>query len=218
MSQPERRYYDSDLRGNPELLDLAIDYVWDYTGDFELLVAARELARLTDTLPLGTARAVLNCMRVDPHVAASLPVPPRLVVVRPPEEDRFRPRRPDPPRRPVKHVPPTPTFIDVPVKVKATYGISRHRGYKTHVVGTVTCTFSKDKGLHGRPSGDPRFPWAHFKVRWACQPWQITEWPRLFVYPDPAADYCRGCQEVLEAEADAVNEAAYAELQEREET
>lgn len=209
--QPDRRYFDRDLRENPDLLDIAIDYAWNYPGDWEPLVAARELVRMTDSLPLPTARLVLNCMRADPHVAGSLPPPPRLTVVRS-EEERFRPRRPDPPRRPVKREPPTPTFINVPIRVKATFGISAHRGYKTHLVGDVECVFSQHKNLHGRPSDHPRYPWAHFRVRWLCQPWQYTEWPHLFLDPPENADFCRACQEAVEEAMDAANDDAYAAL------
>ncbi len=196
----DRRYFDADVRANPDLLELAIDYVWDYPGDFEPLVTARELVRLTDSLPVPTARMVLNCMRGDPHVAASLPPPPRLTVVR-----DLPARPPVPPRhqRPVNTAKPKPSFIDVPVVIKANYGISVHRGYKLHVVASATCTYSKNKGLNGKPSGHQQFPWAHFEVKWMCHAMRgahnWTEWPRLFIAPPPDSDHCRACWEYVES-------------------
>lgn len=69
------RFTDRDVKEHPNLLGRAVEYVRDYHGEFDFLVTARELERVTGTLPIAVARGVLNCMRVDPRVAGSLPTP-----------------------------------------------------------------------------------------------------------------------------------------------
>lgn len=84
----ERRYTDRDVRENPSLHDLVIDYLCEYGGDFEPLVNAQALLKNTplgEDLPTNIVRVVLNCMRHDHNVATLLPPPirPRLEIVRP---------------------------------------------------------------------------------------------------------------------------------------
>lgn len=82
-----RKFTDRDLRDNEDLIDIAKDYLRDYTGDFKFLVDADALLLSTGTLPVPVARGVLNCMRVDPKAQDRLPdvvkyhrSPPRLKV------------------------------------------------------------------------------------------------------------------------------------------
>lgn len=85
---PEIRYSDRDVREDESLLNLAVAYVDVYGGDFEPLVAGkRELAQ-TGTLSTRTARVVLNCMRYDVNVSASLPAPQSPSLVRPAKRRR----------------------------------------------------------------------------------------------------------------------------------
>lgn len=68
----EHKFWESDLRRDPSLIGIAIEYARNYTGDFEIMVHAQNLVRTSGTLPPGIARTVLNCMRTDPTV-----IPPR---------------------------------------------------------------------------------------------------------------------------------------------
>jgi hypothetical protein len=74
---PEIRYNDRDVREDPSLHDLAVAYVRVYGGEFDPLVAAKNELTLNGTLNTATARVVLNCMRYDVNVSASLPAPQR---------------------------------------------------------------------------------------------------------------------------------------------
>lgn len=76
MSAPgTQRYQDLDLRIDPILIGHAIAYAKSYEGEWEVMVAARELVRATGSLPLAVARMVLNCARADPRYATLLPAP-----------------------------------------------------------------------------------------------------------------------------------------------
>jgi hypothetical protein len=71
----EVKYTDRDVRENPDLREKAYCYAFYYEGDFEFMVAAKELAKISEELPVAVTRGVLNCMRADPRVAATLPAP-----------------------------------------------------------------------------------------------------------------------------------------------
>lgn len=179
-----RRFFDSDVRSDPELVIQATDYALAYAGDFEFLVMANELAQV-GPLPVPVARAVLNCMRVDPQVNAR---PPRLTVVSNAPPRRVRPTPAPHPRKP-------PVLLRLSVRTQLPFGVASHRGYKLHRVGVVTCERRQWKNLHDRPSGVPDYPWASFRVQWRCQPWAKSSWPILLAEEPADADRCVKCFE-----------------------
>ena len=69
------KYTDRDVRNDPSLMELAVAYAANYTGDFDPLVDAREMIEEENGLTVAVARKVLNCMRHDAKVATSLPKP-----------------------------------------------------------------------------------------------------------------------------------------------
>jgi hypothetical protein len=71
----EYRYTDRDVRENPELTQIAYDYLRNYGGDFEPLVEALRAFQQERWLPTNSIRVVLNCMRHDLNVANDLPAP-----------------------------------------------------------------------------------------------------------------------------------------------
>lgn len=74
---PELRYTDRDVRDDPSLVDLAVAYVMNYTGEFEPLVDAKEYLEEEGELTIALTRKVLNCMRHDANVMSRLPRPQR---------------------------------------------------------------------------------------------------------------------------------------------
>lgn len=98
MSEPLRqpeiydyKYSDRDVRENPELRNLALSYVEQYGGDFDPMVRAKRAMIRGEELNTTMIRTVLNCMRVDAQVAASLPAPefPFVVAKRLDDEGRM---------------------------------------------------------------------------------------------------------------------------------
>lgn len=81
MSQAEaydHRYSDRDVRENPDLRAIALDYLETYGGSFEPLLRLKLYsAQLEEGEVLQTQqiRMILNCMRHDPAVASGLPAP-----------------------------------------------------------------------------------------------------------------------------------------------
>lgn len=72
------RYIDSDVRADPTLRELVVQYLNQYDGEFEPLVDAQiYLKTVGDDLPVAVVRKVLNCMRNDLRVRAQLPRPDR---------------------------------------------------------------------------------------------------------------------------------------------
>lgn len=86
MSQPayDHKYSDRDVRENPELRDLAIEYVNKYGGSFDPLLRIKMFLVDHDEgeLTTGQIRLILNCMRHDAAVAADMPAPKFPFVVR----------------------------------------------------------------------------------------------------------------------------------------
>jgi hypothetical protein len=70
----ERRYNDRDVRDDPRLEGLAIEYLEAYTGEFEFLIDMKMRVAADYGLTTGMVRGVLNCMRNDPRVR-DLPEP-----------------------------------------------------------------------------------------------------------------------------------------------
>ena len=131
------RYTDQMVRRYPVLISLAIEYAKAYDGEFEFMLAAQALARQGGTLPLGVARGVLNCLRVEADpIHQSLSAEAASVLEQFPatdEEDEERPTRQwqRPPRlRVVKPEPEPdlyahrPTYVKTPVKIKLPFGIA----------------------------------------------------------------------------------------------
>lgn len=71
---PETKYTDRDVRESPDLVELAVEYVEGYSGEFEYLIDMK--LRLSQGYDLTTPmiRGILNCMRHDPRVSG-LPSP-----------------------------------------------------------------------------------------------------------------------------------------------
>lgn len=70
------KYTDRDVRERPELVAEAIRYLRWYQGEFEFLVDAKRYEAANGTLPVATARGVLNCIRNDARYAmVSDPIP-----------------------------------------------------------------------------------------------------------------------------------------------
>lgn len=72
---PGIKYTDRDVRENEDLTDEVYRYVRGYTGEFQFLVDAKMALERDQYLPVPVVRGVLNCMRVDPRVAGTLPAP-----------------------------------------------------------------------------------------------------------------------------------------------
>jgi hypothetical protein len=80
------RFTDRDVREDPDLASVAYEFVYNYGGDFDFLVQARNYAQQHGRLSVTQARGVLNCMRSDYeglHMLArrsnNLPRPLRIV-------------------------------------------------------------------------------------------------------------------------------------------
>lgn len=69
------KFTDQHVRSNSYLYDLAMQYALEYQGEFDPLVRAHVWAQNNGQLSVATARMVLNCMRHDLNVAATLPDP-----------------------------------------------------------------------------------------------------------------------------------------------
>jgi hypothetical protein len=83
MAAPEHKYSDRDVRADPDLAELAYEYLDAYTGDFEPLVRAQEVLTGSRLLTTSQIRVVLNCMRHDWNIADQLPQPMAKVIEMP---------------------------------------------------------------------------------------------------------------------------------------
>jgi hypothetical protein len=72
---PDLKYTDEDVRRDSELQRRAESYALHYLGDFAFLARARAQVEANGHLTVGVARGVLNCMRLDPRISATLPPP-----------------------------------------------------------------------------------------------------------------------------------------------
>lgn len=77
---PEIPYTDRDVREDPMLADLAVEYLHQYGGSYEPLVNAQQMLRSDGSLTTQITRVVLNCMRHDTNVARELPPPKRYLM------------------------------------------------------------------------------------------------------------------------------------------
>lgn len=64
----DRKYNDRDVRDNPDLRLVAIDYLEQYTGEFDYLIEMKQRLALDMELTDPMVRGVLNCMRHDPRI------------------------------------------------------------------------------------------------------------------------------------------------------
>lgn len=77
---PEYKYTDQDVREDDRLRTIALNYLAQYGGDYAPLVERKlELGR-PHLISTRDIRVILNCMRHDFNVAATLPRPERVVV------------------------------------------------------------------------------------------------------------------------------------------
>lgn len=77
------KFTDRDIREDSALIQEAVEYALRYTGSFDLILDAKNLAQQNGTLPPGVARAVLNTALTDPKAHLEGRVPERkLHVVR----------------------------------------------------------------------------------------------------------------------------------------
>lgn len=86
---PEVKYTDRDVRESEELVERALEYVRNYTGEFQYLIDMKLRVAQEGDLTTPMIRGVLNCMRHDPRIT-DLPTP------LPPQEGtvtELRPRR-----------------------------------------------------------------------------------------------------------------------------
>lgn len=74
MNAPNLKYTDRDVRENPGLYGVVVQYLEDYEGEFTFLVDCKMRITAGYDLSTGMVRGVLNCMRVDPR-APELPEP-----------------------------------------------------------------------------------------------------------------------------------------------
>ena len=182
------KFWDSDIRRDPSLLVVAIEYARDYCGDFEFMVGAKSVVQETGSLPLPMARAVLNCMRTDPRAnvppkpSQSAPTRHEIDNVIPIHRDdhryevadryanvRLGARRPKP--EPVK------VIARYHVKIKAPFGITRVNAGVIH-----RTTPDAEARWHRRRLADNKYSDAlefeYLRVTWACG--RDTKDPRLF--------------------------------------
>lgn len=75
-TQYRRKWSDADIRNEPRLALIAIEYARNYDGCFEFLLSAKSRVRQEGTLSIGMARGVLNCMEQDARITMpSFPEP-----------------------------------------------------------------------------------------------------------------------------------------------
>lgn len=170
MGSEAEKYTDRDLRRQPGLVAVAVEYAQRYVGTFEFMQGARDVVYDTGTLPLPLARGVLNCMRADPDadiVFSRSPAPekpPRLEVV------KSRPWR-----------------LDMPCRVKYRYGYAPN-GTVLHVVERAVCEWQLP---YRYDVHDIRTP--VFTAQWACKAWQRTK--NVILLPDCVGEpRCRVCE------------------------
>lgn len=81
---PETKYTDRDVRESGDLVDRAIAYVENYTGDFQYLIDMKMRLAQEDDLTTPMIRGILNCMRHDPRIRnMPSPLPPDEATVTP---------------------------------------------------------------------------------------------------------------------------------------
>jgi len=111
--QNDRKYTDADIRADYDLIRIAEEYCFNYTGSFDFVQGCRDLVAGGGSLNVSLARAVLNCMRVDPTVQSKLPEQKPLVQVDPFE------------RRPRLQIANRPAYYVLRAKFKMTFVLSR---------------------------------------------------------------------------------------------
>lgn len=217
MSAPgAQRYVDLDLRVDPTLIGHAIEYARQYIGEWDVMIAARELALGTGTLPLPIARLVLNCARMDPRWCATLPEPKSRTFVgafpvqpgadeddEDPDDAPMARRGSEGPERPTLRVvgdriiPPPRRPFDLKVTWRKRYGYAPGWGKRPqHKVWHVLDT---DRSyIRYYPEAEPDHQYAT-QVRWVCGQTPST---RVLLDDPPMGDLalpmCRTCQRFLE--------------------
>lgn len=137
MNQAEK-FTDLDIYHHPYLEQIARDYALAYVGGFDFMRNARAMAESVGELTRGVARGVLNCMRLDPLVAGSLPEPWKVAPVvqtRPPLRAVPSPPRP----------PPRPRFIKLTSSLHWPWIYSVHpHAHRAHIATPATSVLKWD--------------------------------------------------------------------------
>lgn len=189
----DRRVSERDLQAYPELREIAKDYLKDYTGDWEVLVAAQETMHDLGFLPDPVAKLVLNAAYSDPTVRFKLDDDKRPSESNVIELPHARPA-PDPgeAQRPQERR----SRIRLPAKVKASFGVSSYNGSVLHRVAPhihyVEWRSSWER-LHrfALPDHAPRDKQI-LVVAWKCS--GRADNPMLFAERPEDFPYCRsGC-------------------------
>lgn len=211
-----QRYTDLDLRVDPTLIGHAVEYARQYLGEWDVMVAAREVALGTGNLPLPIARLVLNCARTDPRWCATLPEPrsttyvgafPSTGSAQDPDEDDEDPDALAEPPRPTGRSQrarrlavvrePARRPFDLKVTWKRRYGyapgIGRRPQHKVwHVVDP------ERSRIRYFPEAEPDYQYSPW-VRWVCGAQPST---RVLLINPPmgnlALPMCKTCQRILE--------------------
>lgn len=191
------KFWDSDLRREPSLLGIAVEYARNYCGDFEVMVGAQSVAQETGTLPLPLARMVLNCMRTDPHVET--PRKPRtnaptryeadnVIPIDRDDPERYRAMSIHPSERPRKRTEdlltrrePVRVVGSYPVKIKLPFGIAKQNGRALHrTTPTAEARWHRRSGRdwRGRHSYNDSLEFDYLQVTWSCG--RTTKDPIIF--------------------------------------
>lgn len=211
-----QRYQDVDLRIDPLLIGHAIAYAKGYEGEWDVMVAAREIVRVSGTLPLAVARTVLNCARSDPRYATHLP-PPRsgtFVGAFPspdgdesgseapggPDEPRVAPKPRESPSRPQRRLrvveEPSRRPFDLKVSWPKRYGHTRNPKPGRHVWHVLDPDRSRIR-YFPEAEEDRRY---HTVIEWICSGGPQIQTAVLVPVPPAELSMCRSCERLLEDE------------------
>lgn len=204
-----QRYVDLDLRIDPTLTGIAVRYAREYIGDWEVMIAARDLALATGGLPIPVARMVLNVARCDARWSESLPSPQRHSFTgafpapdgaeSPEDTDDdvpVAPRATERPRRRLRVVEDKPRYrlpYDLNTTWKRRYGIS---GRKVGVQKRVWHLLDPERSrirYFPHPEAVDRY---HTTIYWVCGSSSIV--PLLLADPPDDLPMCKSCQRLTE--------------------
>jgi len=77
------KYKDQDILNHPSLQAAAKEFLLNYHGSYEFLRRAKTQMLRTHTLPVGTVRGVVNCMRNQPGALHGQPLPGTPMALKP---------------------------------------------------------------------------------------------------------------------------------------
>jgi hypothetical protein len=131
MTDLAYKFTDQDVRRDPTLHDIAIEFLKLYRGDFDFLRGAQQDLAEGHPLAPGVIRGILNCMRADPDGSRLLPKSPtgRFAAV----DYSYLQRRRQPKLRKVQLY--RPAWIDVEATFKVSYYMSTAKtAYVAHLL------------------------------------------------------------------------------------